>query len=987
MRLCGGCDRLSVSCVAVLCESVSPRGGSPCSYTWSRCRRGSAIVAAEVDAGRRKHFARSGCGTSATAAGVAGAKSQDADGRRFRETAYTSKIRNDAVSEYRLPPGGTSQNAMFVKMREPLADDVFSPESSPKRLCLDTESRNSCDVDTIARIMTPTPPPESPMKQPLQDVTLRCNNSGSSSPSLPLSPGTPTKSVNNFSKSPLDDPMTPTARLKLLSRLAAERLPYASGENGMDDELSNHSSNSENQRPTSRKEKSLGLLCQSFLALYPEYTEPSDVVIVSLDEAAKHLSVERRRVYDIVNVLESVGMVTKEAKNKYRWFGKGALLDTLPKLKALSEKSNMAGQIHSVKDFEFNHSLEMSSQLFVVPSNEAINSGRVTAASMVGDNGKLCEGGGAAAVQDVELRREKSMGIMSQRFLMLFLTSPPKTVSLDLAAKVLIGDPTVDKTQSIVYKTKIRRLYDIANILTSLGLIRKVTVTESRGRKSAFKYIGPDISTASTDEDVQVQTQSRHSLVATGFSFKKISKSKADDNATLRSRSPGSNKCTAQVLELLQRTQERTKRGPSRLMRTHSDDVSAPSRKCRRGSQMAAAAKPASSSKTLARHASFHDICEVAEMERRRLYSEEEESHPSARDELFGDATAVTGANKSSGGVESAVGGASPGKSPASNSKQAEAKEGEPGGSTESHVITLSEEQYRSLLQSLNLPIHSKPIISIQQEKKAETPCKCLGGQQPQTPQPAVPQPMPAQQTLVMQAPAVQTSAAQTSAAQTTAVQTPVPVVPAQQTPGQQTTTVLAATEVSTILTPTFRWIIEHDQRTPSGSGATEEVITAVALPAAARKLTYDSAPTTPASPGAAEESVVLSVTAADATDDSAITLPATTTGPAAGTVTPLTPNYYACFVRGPSSSPEVLPLVTTGTSSSSPQIPIFSPTNCMLTLSPVVLGAAHHGQAAMSTITLPAGTRLLTATTPAAAPAAPEKKASTAARKLTLTK
>ena len=40
---------------------------------------------------------------------------------------------------------------------------------------------------------------------------------------------------------------------------------------------------------------------------------------------------------------------------------------------------------------------------------------------------------------------------------------------------------------------KIRRLYDIANILTSLDLIRKVHVTEIRGRKPAFKYVGPDI--------------------------------------------------------------------------------------------------------------------------------------------------------------------------------------------------------------------------------------------------------------------------------------------------------------------------------------------------------------------------------------------------------------------------------------------------------------------------------------------------------------
>lgn len=43
------------------------------------------------------------------------------------------------------------------------------------------------------------------------------------------------------------------------------------------------------------------------------------------------------------------------------------------------------------------------------------------------------------------------------------------------------------------FAAKIRRLYDIANILTSLELIRKVHVTEIRGRKPAFKYIGPDI--------------------------------------------------------------------------------------------------------------------------------------------------------------------------------------------------------------------------------------------------------------------------------------------------------------------------------------------------------------------------------------------------------------------------------------------------------------------------------------------------------------
>jgi len=39
----------------------------------------------------------------------------------------------------------------------------------------------------------------------------------------------------------------------------------------------------------------------------------------------------------------------------------------------------------------------------------------------------------------------------------------------------------------------IRRLYDIANIMTSLDLIQKVQITETRGRKPAFRYIGPKV--------------------------------------------------------------------------------------------------------------------------------------------------------------------------------------------------------------------------------------------------------------------------------------------------------------------------------------------------------------------------------------------------------------------------------------------------------------------------------------------------------------
>lgn len=42
-----------------------------------------------------------------------------------------------------------------------------------------------------------------------------------------------------------------------------------------------------------------------------------------------------------------------------------------------------------------------------------------------------------------------------------------------------------------MFAAKVRRLYDIANVLRSLKLIEKFHVTEAGGRKPAFKWIGP----------------------------------------------------------------------------------------------------------------------------------------------------------------------------------------------------------------------------------------------------------------------------------------------------------------------------------------------------------------------------------------------------------------------------------------------------------------------------------------------------------------
>ncbi|CAN7998898.1 unnamed protein product [Ixodes hexagonus] len=64
-----------------------------------------------------------------------------------------------------------------------------------------------------------------------------------------------------------------------------------------------------------RYDTSLGLLTKKFVDLLKGATDG----VVDLNKASELLGVQKRRIYDITNVLEGVGLIEKKSKNNIRW--------------------------------------------------------------------------------------------------------------------------------------------------------------------------------------------------------------------------------------------------------------------------------------------------------------------------------------------------------------------------------------------------------------------------------------------------------------------------------------------------------------------------------------------------------------------------------------------------------------------------------------------------------------------------------------------
>ncbi|KFO70170.1 Transcription factor E2F8, partial [Cuculus canorus] len=306
-------------------------------------------------------------------------------------------------------------------------------------------------------------------------------------------------------KIPPADPWTPTWNLKMLVSAASpeirsreQRRELSNNTNEVPQAkhcLQEHLSGDECEKSQpSRKEKSLGLLCQKFLARYPDYPSTENNFIC-LDEVAEELNVDSRRIYDIVNVLESLHMVSRLAKNRYVWYGRHNLFKTLQALKKAGEENKYTRQIQMIKKREYENEFDFDGERNKETARY-FNSSEPSEMSFVELPGTEFH------PASVNGRKVTSLRVMSQKFVMLFLVSTPQVVSLEVAAKILIGEDRLEDLDKSKFKTKIRRLYDITNVLSSLELIKKVHVTK-RGRKPAFKWTGPEVLPDTRDTELE----------------------------------------------------------------------------------------------------------------------------------------------------------------------------------------------------------------------------------------------------------------------------------------------------------------------------------------------------------------------------------------------------------------------------------------------------------------------------------------------------
>ncbi|KAI6172227.1 hypothetical protein M3Y98_00949800 [Aphelenchoides besseyi] len=242
------------------------------------------------------------------------------------------------------------------------------------------------------------------------------------------------KSINGIiaESSPKEDPLASQQ-----SNLPSQR------ECSQETDESDNDSGAASGSTHSRKEKSLGILCGRFLGTMGQNVRNGSDI--HLETVAKEMSTEKRRIYDIVNVMEALEAMSKTNKSYYRWNTLAALPQLMYNLKKEAEMSDLPRRIKNVADAMCSFTDLSAGSRETVSSLMDESNGSLTDSSADGRcTGELGRTKSTLTASSLRDRNGKnSLAQLCRRFLMVLLCNPDddRKVSLDVASTVLIKEP------------------------------------------------------------------------------------------------------------------------------------------------------------------------------------------------------------------------------------------------------------------------------------------------------------------------------------------------------------------------------------------------------------------------------------------------------------------------------------------------------------------------------------------------------------------
>lgn len=251
----------------------------------------------------------------------------------------------------------------------------------------------------------------------------------------------------------------------------------------------------------SRKDRALGLLCERFLEKCC-YREDKDWI--SIDEAARTLSVEKRRIYDIINILEAIHIVSRKCKDTYFWHGTTNLPVTFAKLQqhALSIwkedgiKNGLIPSTDNAKKISDDKICDKEKTADKAVSDVESKNKETCGIRMLLESAKATTDSknGDENTENLIPPKEKSLAKLCRCFIQLFLVGNDVISLNDACEKILQahGDTDSSKKKEVSVKTKVRRLYDVANVMVSLRIVVKVGNDKNGNPKNSrpiFKWI------------------------------------------------------------------------------------------------------------------------------------------------------------------------------------------------------------------------------------------------------------------------------------------------------------------------------------------------------------------------------------------------------------------------------------------------------------------------------------------------------------------